>query len=164
MAERHFSLANEGCAILQVDGWAASMPAFAASLSHQLGGDLPATVGETITTARCLVIRVAPRRLWLLCDAGDKLDLSMDPELGSLVSLAEGRTRLRMVGSRLFDILNSCIAIDWLSPAAAPGRAVQTGFHHVPVLLLRTGDQACDLLVPRSFEKSLSDWVTDVAA
>jgi sarcosine oxidase subunit gamma len=44
-----------------------------------------------------------------------------------------------------------------------PGRAVQTGFHRVPVLLLRTGEHGCDLLVPRSFAASLSEWIAEAA-
>jgi heterotetrameric sarcosine oxidase gamma subunit len=162
MVEEDFRLASEDCAILQADGWAGNLAAFEASLSGQLGATLPAAVGETVGIGGSRVIRVAPRRFWLVGDRQDAL--SMDPELGSLISLAEGRMRLRMAGARLFEILNACVAIDWLSPAASPGRAVQTSFHHVPVLLIRADAQECDLIVPRSFAKSLMDWVSDVAA
>ncbi|CDX13216.1 Sarcosine oxidase gamma subunit (fragment) [Mesorhizobium plurifarium] len=65
---------------------------------------------------------------------------------------------------RTFDILKACVAIDWDSPQAKPGSVLQTGFHHVPVLLLRTAADACDILAPRSFAQSLVAWLTDIAA
>jgi methylglutamate dehydrogenase subunit D len=162
MADEAFNLVAEDCSILQANGWQGRMADFEASLSRQLGGVLPGAVGEKIDVDGCRVIRISPERFWLVGER--QTGLSIDPELGCLVSLREGRVRLRITGSRLFDVLSSCVAIDWLSPEAAPGRAVQTGFHRVPVLLLRQDEQECDLLAPRSFAKSLSDWLVDVAA
>jgi heterotetrameric sarcosine oxidase gamma subunit len=161
MAEEAFNLVAEDCSILQADGWQGRITDFEASLSRQLGGALPVAVGQTTDAGECRVIRIAPRRFWLVGER--QAGLSIDPELGCLISLREGRVRMRMAGSRLLDVLASCVAIDWLAPEAAPGRAIQTGFHRVPVLLLRQDEQECDLLAPRSFAKSLSDWLIDVA-
>jgi heterotetrameric sarcosine oxidase gamma subunit len=102
--------------------------------------------------------------LWFVADEKSDPPLSIDPELGSLVWLSESRMRLRLSGPHAFDILGACVAIDWRAEEARPERAVQTSFHHVPVLLLRTAADACDLLVPRSFAESLAEWVADVAA
>ncbi|MCP9231668.1 hypothetical protein NMG46_15595 [Mesorhizobium sp. LMG 17147] len=66
-----------------------------------------------------------------------------------------------MAGPGIARLLSGCIAVDWHAPAAAPGRAVLTSFHHVSVLFLRTGETACELIVPRSFARSLSDWIAD---
>ena len=165
MADGRFTLATGDCAILQADGWGGSLPAFEASLAEQLACKLPAGVGAAVRAGQHWVVtRIAPRRFWLVGGGRDDLPLSLPPELGSVVSLSEGRLRLRMTGSRLFDVLASCVAIDWSSPRAATGCAVQTGFHHVPVFILRTGDTQCDMIVPRSFARSLSDWMTDIAA
>ncbi len=41
----------------------------------------------------------------------------------------------------------------------SPGRAVQTGIHHVPVLMLRRAEDCLDILVPRSFAQSVEKWV-----
>ena len=67
----------------------------------------------------------------------------------------------RLAGADIASVLSTCIAVDWHAPAAAPGHAVQTSFHHVPVLLLRTGEASCDLVAPRSFARSLHDWLVD---
>ena len=164
MADGRFTFVIEDCAILQADGWEGNLPAFEASLTEQLACNLPAGVGAAVRAGERWVTRIAPRRFWLIGDGRDDFPLSFAPELGSVVSLSEGRLRLRMTGSRLFDVLASCVAIDWFSPRAATGSAVQTGFHHVPVFILRTGDTQCDMIVPRSFARSLSDWMTDIAA
>ena len=160
MAETRFHMSTEPCAIVQLDCWSA---AFETGLSHQLGGALPAACGETAVLCRWLAIRIAPRRIWLVGD-GTSTPPPIDTELGCSVSLGESRVRLRLGGTHIFDVLGACVAVDWDAPHSAPGRAVQTGFHHVPVLLLRRAANACDLLAPRSFARSLADWVADAAA
>jgi sarcosine oxidase subunit gamma len=164
LVDTHFHLPIEPCAILQVEAWEKSLPAFEAELSGQLGGKLPASVGETASLGGLVVIRIAPRRFWLIADEKSGLSCSVEPEHGSLLWLSEGRLRLRLSGPHTFDILRACVAIDWQAEEAKPGRAVQTSFHHVPVMALRTAQDACDLLVPRSFAQSLAEWVAEVAA
>ena len=58
-------------------------------------------------------------------------------------------------------ILSACVAVDRHSPSAAPRRALHTSFHHVPVLFIRTGRADCDLIVPRSFARSLMESIED---
>jgi len=164
MAETHFRMSVEPCAIVQAEGWPGTLAAFEAELSRQLGGKLPAAFGEAVSMDEWLVIRIAPRRFWLISDEKSDLRCSIEPELGNLVSLSESRLRLRLNGPHTFDILGACVAIDWHLQEAKPVRAFQTSLHHVPVVLLRTAADACDLLVPRSFAQSLAEWVADVAA
>ena len=134
------------------------------SLSQALGTTLPALVGETVRHADTLIVRVAPRRFWLISDGASQAPSpAVDPELGCSVALSEGRVRFTMTGARVPKILSACVAVDWLSPATAPGRALHASFHHVPVLFIRTGAADCDLIVPRSFAKSLSDWIAEIA-
>lgn len=161
-ASPDFSLSVAGCPLIQVEGWDGMLGQFEKSLSASLGTKLPASVGETARYKRFLVIRVAPRRLWLAPDDGTQApSLAIDPDLGCSVSLGEGRMRFKMAGPDISRVLSKCIAVDWHAPAAAPGRAVLTSLHHVPVLFLRTGETACELIVPRSFSQSLSDWIAD---
>ena len=164
MAETNVHLSIEPCGITQAEGWPDALPAFEAEMSRQLGGKLPAACGEVASIGRWRALRVAPRRFWLVSGDGSKPQVSIDPELGCLVSLDESRMLMRLSGPHSFDILSACVAIDWQAPEAALGRAVQTAFHHVPVLLLRTAADACDLLVPRSFAQSLAEWLAEVAA
>lgn len=163
MAETRFHMAAEPCAIMQLECWADSSEAFGAAIAARLGGELPAEVGEVRSMAGLKAVRIAPRRLWLIGDEAVPA-LSVDPDLGCALPLSEGRVRLHLSGRHLLDVLSACVAIDWNGPQAAPGRAVQTGFHRVPVLALRTASDACDLVVPRSFERSLTEWISDSAA
>ncbi|RWL06638.1 MAG: sarcosine oxidase subunit gamma [Mesorhizobium sp.] len=161
MASPDFSLSVVDCPLIQIEGWDGTLGQFETSLSASLGTKLPASVGETVRQKGLLVIRVAPRRLWLALDDGfEAPSLAVDPDLGCSVSLDEGRVRFRMAGADVARVLSKCITVDWRAPAAAPGRAVLTSLHHVPVLFLRTGDTACELFVPRSFSQSLSDWIS----
>ncbi|TIT02938.1 sarcosine oxidase subunit gamma [Mesorhizobium sp.] len=160
MASPDFSLSVADYPLIQVEAWDRTLGQFESSLSASLGTNLPGSVGETVHHKGLLVIRVAPRRLWLALDDGAQAPaLAVDPDLGCSVSLDEGRMRFRMIGADIARVLSKCIAVDWRAPAAAPGRAVLTSLHHVPVLFLRTGETACELIVPRSFSRSLSDWI-----
>ncbi|MER8974911.1 MULTISPECIES: sarcosine oxidase subunit gamma family protein [unclassified Mesorhizobium] len=159
-SSRDFSLSVADCPLIQIEGWDATLRQFEKSVSASLNTKLPASVGETVRHKGFLTIRVAPRRLWLALDEGTEATaLVVDPDLGCSVPLWEGRVRLKMAGPGIARLLSGCIAVDWHAPTAAPGRAVQTSFHHVPVLFLRTGETACELIVPRSFARSLSDWI-----
>ncbi|UVC15005.1 sarcosine oxidase subunit gamma [Mesorhizobium onobrychidis] len=161
MASPDFSLSVADCPLIEIEGWDGTLGQFEKSVTASLGTKLPASVGETVRQKGLLVIRVAPRRLWLALDDGiEAPSLAVDPDLGCSVSLDEGRVRFRMAGADVARVLSKCIAVDWRAPAAAPGRAVLTSLHHVPVLFLRTGDTACELIVPRSFSQSLSDWIS----
>ena len=152
----------EPCAIVQADGWDGAMPAFERVLASWLGGELPARVGDTRASDRWLAVRIAPRRFWFIGDARSPILPSIDHDLGSLVTLGESRLRFRLKGP--LDMLAACVAVDWQAEEARPGRAIQTSLHHVPVLLLRTAADACDLLVPRTFAESLADWLAEVVA
>jgi sarcosine oxidase subunit gamma len=160
-----FALSASDCALVQAEGWEGTLARFEHELSQALGFPLPAAVGETTRHAGLLAIRVAPRRFWLVCEsAAAAWQYSPDPELGCCLALTQGQVRLRLAGRRVRDVLAKCLALDWSSPAAAPGRGVRTALHRVPVLLLRTGEWECELLVPRGFAESLSGMLLDEAA
>ncbi|WP_292643164.1 sarcosine oxidase subunit gamma [Mesorhizobium sp.] len=162
VSSQDFSLSVADCPLIQVEAWSGTLRQFESSLSASLGAELPSSVGETVHHNGLLIIRVAPRRLWLALDDGASMPSSaIDPNLGCSVSLGEGRVRFSLAGANTARVLSTCIAVDWHAPTVAPGRAVQTSFHHVPVLLLRTGETSCDLVVPRSFARSLHDWLVD---
>jgi sarcosine oxidase subunit gamma len=151
------------CPLVQVEAWDGRLQQFEAVLLGTFGIALPASVGETVRHQNLRAIRVAPRRFWLLYDVPGGEPIAVDPDLGSVVDLGEGRTRLRLSGLRLPDVLAKCIAVDWQSPAAAPGGTIQTSLHGVPILFLRTGETACEFLIPRSFSRSILDWLGDSA-
>ncbi|MER8594273.1 sarcosine oxidase subunit gamma [Mesorhizobium sp. M1182] len=154
-------IASRDCGIVQFDGWDGAMERFETDLAPRLGGQLPTKVGETTYQDGKLVIRIAPRRFWLLSD-GSLPPIDIDPELGCMLELGEGRVRLRLSGQNIKHVLERCVVVDWDS--LQQGKGVQVGFHRVPVLLLRTGSFQCDLFVPRSFGRSLVEWISGASA
>jgi sarcosine oxidase subunit gamma len=148
---------------VQIEAWDGTSEQFQSDLSRTFGIALPATVGETIRQPNLRAIKVAPRRFWLHYDTPGGPPIEVDPDLGSVTDLGEGRIRVRLRGNRLADVLAGCIAVDWRSQAVAPGKAIQTSLHGVPVLFLRTGETECELIVPRSFARSILDWLEDSA-
>ncbi|WP_181763358.1 sarcosine oxidase subunit gamma family protein [Mesorhizobium sp. B2-4-15] len=162
LALNEVNLSVADCPIVQIESWDGMQARFELSVSQLLGTALPVSVGETARCADTLIVRVSPRRLWLVSEAGAKPPpLKIDAGLGCSVDLDDGRVRFRLGGAHVLDILSTCMAVDWCSPVSAPGRALQTAFHHVPVLVLRTGETGCDMIVPRSFARSLADWIAE---
>ncbi|WP_235984604.1 sarcosine oxidase subunit gamma [Mesorhizobium neociceri] len=129
-----FEMAADDCAIIQFEAWDGAMAQFEAELPRILGGPLPTEVGDTARHDSWLVIRVAPCWFWLLWDGPPPI-IDVDPKLGCALPLGEGRVRLRLSGRGLQYVLERCVAVDW--ETLAEGRALQTGLHRVPVLLLR---------------------------
>ncbi|WP_246673216.1 sarcosine oxidase subunit gamma [Mesorhizobium sp. B2-4-14] len=162
LALKDFNLSTSDCPIVQIEGWDGMLARFELRVSQLLGTALPVSVGETARCADTLIVRVSPRRLWLITEADAKPPQpAIDPELGCSLSLGEGRVRFSLSGAGLLEILSNCIAADWRSAGSAPGRALQTALHHVPVLVLRTSETGCDMIVPRSFARSLADWIAE---
>jgi sarcosine oxidase subunit gamma len=151
------------CPLVQVEAWDGTSEQFQSDLLRAFEIALPATVGETIRQPSLRAIKVAPRRFWLLYDTPGRPPIEVDPDLGSVTHLGEGRIRVRLRGDRLPSVLAGCIAVDWHSPTTALGNAIQTSFHHIPVLFVRTGEAECELIVPRSFARSILDWLGDSA-
>ncbi|MER9839562.1 sarcosine oxidase subunit gamma [Mesorhizobium sp. M0145] len=156
-----FEMAAYDCPILQFEGWDGAIAHFEVELSRSLGGPLPHKVGDTARHDDWLVIRIAPRRFWVLCDGPPPI-IDVDAELGCALSLGQGRIRLRLTGRGLKHVLERCVSVDW--EALGDGQAVPTGLDRMPVLLLRRSRFECDLLVPRSLSKSLMDWIADASA
>ncbi|MUZ75898.1 sarcosine oxidase subunit gamma [Agrobacterium vitis] len=148
------------CGILQLEGWAHGMDRFEAILSTNLGGVLPSKVGDSSRCGSWNIVRIAPRRFWLLCD-GEPPAIEIDDEIGCMLWLGDGRRRLRLAGQSIKHVLERCVPIDW--DTLSEGKAIQTGFHRVPILLLRTGLIECDLFVPRTFGQSLTEWISDTS-
>ncbi|MFD2052062.1 sarcosine oxidase subunit gamma family protein [Mesorhizobium calcicola] len=156
-----FEIASQDCGIVQFHGWDEAMARFEADLATKLGGQLPTKVGKTAYKDGKFVMRIAPNRFWLLSDAPPP-PIDIDPELGCKLALGEGRVRLRLSGRNIKHVLERCVVVDWDS--LPEGEGVQVCFHRVSVLLLRTGSSQCDLFVPRSFARSLMDWISNVSA
>ena len=100
------------------------------------------------------LVRLSPRRFWII---GKVPPMEIDSALGSVVDLDQGRVRWRLSGEGAVSLLSQVMAIDWDDVSSAPGLAVQSAIHHVPVLILRRAPREFEILVPRSFAQSLDE-------
>jgi sarcosine oxidase subunit gamma len=142
-----FTLQSGDCRIVQVDVWEAAAEA---SLSRMLGCALPAVTCRALAAAGFRIIRIAPRRFWII---GDAREISLGPELGAVVSLDQGRIMWKLSGKGVPDLLSQLMAIDWSEQP--PGAAVLTAIHRVPVMVLPQSEHDAEIIVPRSFDTSL---------
>jgi methylglutamate dehydrogenase subunit D len=153
-----------GWSLLQFATWSGRTRDFENEVVARSGMEAPKAVGDISRELLRTLIRIAPTRFWLLDDSGmDLTTVGGDPAVVSLTPLSQGRQRFRLGGSRCCEVLAKCVAIDWVAPGSVPDRAVQTMLHRVPVLFLRVGAAEFDVYAPRSFARSVHEWIVDAA-
>lgn len=148
-----------GWSLVQISAWRDGLD----GIGTVAGSAVPAGVGTTVRLGDQIVIRMSPGRLWILGESGADQDfvLRLDPDMAGALDLTAGRRRFRLQGARLGEVLSKLAAVDPEGAQLAPGRAVQTAVHHVPVLMLRMAEDRVDILAPLSFAQSLQEWIED---
>lgn len=143
------------CPIFQADGWPGQEVAFEAALSQLWAVPLPQGLGGIVETAHGRILRVAPRRFWSI--GAQPAPLIPLGDTGALTPIAEGRVAFHLTGPGARRQLEEFIAVDWDHPTCRPGRAVLAGIHRVPVCIIRLEVDVFDLIVPRSFARSVGE-------
>ncbi len=141
---------------------AAGGPDFGARAAAALGAPLPA-FGHVVRTGAVTVLGHAPGSWAVL--AGEAADLAplrhALPE--AVVTLDGAFACLGLSGPRVCDLLAKGLPLDLDDPRHAPGRTFTSRIGKVTVTLYRTGTEAFDLLVPRSFAVFFLEWLEDAA-
>lgn len=143
------------CPILQADGWPGSEAAYEAALARVWGASLPEIVGDVVQAGASRILRIASRRFWRI--GGDPSPATPLGPHGALTPLADGRVLFRLSGPDARPRLQEFIAVDWDDPACRPGRAVLAGIHRIPVCVIRLTPDDFELIVPRSFARSVAE-------
>lgn len=155
MAENNsLSLHTADCNIIQVDVWEAAAKPAETALPQMLGCELPTAIGTAVAAKGFRIVRIAPRRFWII---GNAPEFSLDAGLGAVVELDQGRIMWRLSGKGVPDLLSQLMAIDWSEQPA--GSAVPTAIHRVPVMVLPQSGHDVEIIVPRSFDASLRDMI-----
>jgi methylglutamate dehydrogenase subunit D len=179
MAERHpdpgFDMPGfdmPGFGMTELTGWALVQLAFRPGIFADLdaaflrltGGSLPRRPGDVAGRNGIEAFRLAPRRIWILGESGMALSGLIDAAAthAAVLSLAEGRRRYRLGGTRCLEVLAKGIALDLEGSGLPPGRVAETQLHRMPILLHRRHD-GVELFVARSFAASFEDWIADAA-
>lgn len=143
----------------QLAGWddfdAAAKPA----LDH-LGLTGPGDYKCAQSGERGTAWRIAPDKMLIETNA----DLSgFGSDALAVLDLGHARTVITLQGDAARRLLSQVVAVDVSVAAFAPGMFLQTGMHHVGVLIHCTGDLSFDILTPPTWAESVWNLLFDNA-
>lgn len=154
-------LTQSSCPLVQCDAWDDTVAAFEVALAGEIGGRVPARVGEIVSRGELTVVRAGPRRFWLFSrQNGSTLAAGIPADLGCRLDLSEGRIRIRVASADLRGILSKCLAVDWETTL---GVATFSSLHRISVMFTRASDSEGEFVVPRSFARSIAHWLRQCA-
>jgi heterotetrameric sarcosine oxidase gamma subunit len=157
-------LSLRSCGLLmQYHGWPGTYAELAATIAAQCGAAAGPAPGKAVHGAGGSLLRIHPQRLWLLSERSDAAgNLAIEPQLGAALDLSHARSIMRVADDAAEALLSRFIAIDLRPHRFAIDDVAITPLHRVSVVLWRrTG--GIDILVPRSFARSIWDLLAETA-
>ena len=150
--------------------------AFLDGVAGALGGKLPLRANTSVSAGGFLALWLGPDEWLLITPAGEEGALAASLAAGlagihsAVVDVTDNSTTLRLLGSRVRDVLAKGVPID-LHPREFPvGKVVQTLCVHADVILHRRDDESegegeegavFELTVRRSFAEYVWLWLED---
>ncbi len=147
--------------IVQVAAWPGGEKAAMAAIQSVTGLKLPDGAGGGVARDGKAAFGFAPGRFLVIDQAeglAERLSGAVKGETGTVLDLSHGRTAIRVVGPKAEWVLAKLFAIDFALPAFPVGAGRSTTHHDVFAQIQRTGPEAFDLYVFRSFARSF--WTT----
>jgi heterotetrameric sarcosine oxidase gamma subunit len=130
-------------------------------------GTVPASTGQTGSTAHGLVIRTGPEEFMVMPNDGatvaQALRAIVTAGIGSVTDLSHARCRIRIEGAQSRATLSKLFALDLREGEFPVGEARLTGTHHVPCVLHRLGADRFDMLVFSTYAYDQLSTVMDAA-
>jgi sarcosine oxidase subunit gamma len=130
------------------------------------GVSLPCSMGSTGRSAHHHIFKVGPERFWIVGPQEPALASLRDAvprEIGSIVALSHGRTRLFIEGAASRAVLSTGIALDLQPQIFPPDAYALVDLQRTPVLLHRVGCCRYELYVLRTYAVWIWEWLTDAA-
>lgn len=147
--------------IVQVAAWQGEEKAAMAAIQKTAGIKLPDGAGGGVATATKAAFGFAPGRFLVVTQAegtGAELAKAVPIDIGTVTDLSHGRTAIRVGGPKSEWVLAKLFAIDFSLAPFPVGSGRSTVHHDVFAQIQRTGADAFDLYVFRSFARSF--WST----
>jgi sarcosine oxidase subunit gamma len=143
--------------IVEAAAWHGTEKDLIAAVAKVTGLKLPDGAGGGVFKDGRGAFGIAPGR-FLLVDqteglAGRLLE-AVPVDVGSVIDLSHGRTAIRIAGPEAEWVLSKFFAIDFSETAFPLGSGISTVHHDFFTQIQRTGPQAFDLYVFRSFARS----------
>lgn len=139
--------------LTQLAGWETFAGAANAALNTQ-GLSLPTDYRMPVHGSGMTAWRIAPDRVLLRSET--PVDISVPQDLVAL-DLSDARVCLTLEGEGAAGLLGRVIALDFSQTAFPAGTFVQTSLHHVGVLVERLERDRFLVMVPTTWERSLTD-------
>lgn len=139
--------------LTQLAGWETFADAADTVLKTQ-GLSLPTDYRFPVHTDGKTVWRIAPDRVLLRSET--PVDISVPQDLVAL-EISDARVCLTLEGEGAAGLLGRVIALDFSEAAFPTGTFVQTSLHHVGVLIERLERDKFLVMLPTTWERSLTD-------
>lgn len=155
-----------GFALLQTSAFPDTVNEFARIAQRLLGADLPLQVGTAARAAQRALFKVGPESFWIVGAAGAweaELCDAVPGEVGSVLSLSHGRTRLFIEGAASCEVLCRGIGIDLHPEVFGVDAFALTELVHTPVLLHRCAAHRYELYALTTYAEWVWDWLADAA-
>ena len=156
-----------GWSLTQLAAFATTLPQLEQAAAPLIGMALPTRPGVVAGAAPRQLLKTGPEQFSILGPDADqltaRLQATIDPGIGVVTPLSHSRTRILVEGPPARDLLAQGIPLDLHADVFREGQFAQTGLHHTPVLLLRSGPNRYELFAMRTFALSVWDWLTDAA-
>jgi sarcosine oxidase subunit gamma len=143
--------------IVEASAWHGEEKKLIAAIRKATGLSLPDGAGAGTYANGKGAFGIAPGRFLLVDQAeglAGKLRETVAADTGTVTDLSHGRTAIRIAGPKAEWVLSKFFAIDFALPAFPVGSGVATVHHDIFTQIQRSGEDAFDLYVFRSFARS----------
>ncbi len=143
--------------IVQVSAFSGEEKALMTVVAEATGLSLPDGAGAGVVTGGKMLFGFAPGR-FLVVDQNDgvgaNIKAAVPAHVGTVTDLSHGRTALRVSGPKAEWVMAKFFAIDFTLAAFPQGAGRSTSHHDIFVQIQRTGPDAFDIYLFRSFARA----------
>ena len=154
-----------GWSLVEIAAFAGTEEVVARKVEGLTGLIAPNSVAIPARGSGNSLIRVGHEKFWVFGSEGSDLAAraiaTLDPAEAAVTPLSHSRSIITIAGPPVFEVLKKGIALDFSDAAFPVGAAAMTGVHHVPVLLIRTGEESIEVVVLRTFGRTVFEWLLD---
>jgi heterotetrameric sarcosine oxidase gamma subunit len=148
--------------LLQHHAWPDTYAEMADMVARRCGVAAGPGPGKSVHGAAGSLLRIHPQRLWQLSERSDAGGVEIESHVGVSLDLSHARSIIRVAEAVAEPLLSRFIAIDLRPHRFAIDDIAITPLHRVSVVLWRRPN-GIDILVPRSFARSIWDLLAEVA-